>query len=109
MQTDGVVLDLGRDHSLSFTTWAPDRALVEQFAGLPDADPLGVLVAHAGKNGQPCFGGVYLVEGELTRRVFGSLPRWTIEQEAPLTLSPCLVCPECGDFGWVRNNRWQVR
>lgn len=31
---------------------------------------------------------------------------WVLESEHPLTLSPSLVCPECGEHGFVRDGRW---
>ena len=26
--------------------------------------------------------------------------------EEPLTITPSLVCPECGDHGWIRDGAW---
>lgn len=31
---------------------------------------------------------------------------WTLESEAPLTLSPSLLCPKCGHHGFIRNGAW---
>lgn len=31
---------------------------------------------------------------------------WTVETEDPLTLSPSILCPECGHHGFIRAGRW---
>jgi len=37
----------------------------------------------------------------------GSDPKdWTLIQRTPLTVSPSLLCRECGHHGWIRDGRW---
>jgi hypothetical protein len=31
---------------------------------------------------------------------------WSVEGEAPLTLSPSLLCRACGHHGFIRNGQW---
>lgn len=33
-------------------------------------------------------------------------PRWTLEQEDPLTISPSVLCRTCGLHGFIRQGRW---
>jgi hypothetical protein len=31
---------------------------------------------------------------------------WTVERDDPLTISPSVLDPACGDHGWIRDGRW---
>jgi hypothetical protein len=31
---------------------------------------------------------------------------WTVLSDDPLTLTPSLLCPACGDHGWVSRGAW---
>lgn len=42
-----------------------------------------------------CVGGI----------VFGG-DGWTLENEAPLTVSPSLLCRSCGSHGFIRSGKW---
>lgn len=97
-------LDLGHDHTLRYTSWAPDRALNPQHADLPDVERVGAIVSHRRPDGSLCEGGI-LFDSEVTRRLFDGRPRWTVESWEPLTLSPSLLC-HCGDHGFIREGRW---
>jgi hypothetical protein len=33
--------------------------------------------------------------------------RWVVQSEAPLSLSPSVVCILCGDHGWVKEGKWE--
>jgi hypothetical protein len=102
-------LDLGRGHTLRWTSWAPDRDLNPQYAGLPDIERYGAIVEHArSDNGQRCVGGVTFDTEEVraVRAISGATgATWTVESWDPLTLSPSLLC-SCGDHGFVRSGAW---
>lgn len=34
-------------------------------------------------------------------------PTWEVINEEPLTLSPSLMCQNCGHHGFIRNGRWE--
>ena len=33
-------------------------------------------------------------------------PVWRVEQWDPLTISPSVLCRDCGLHGWIRDGRW---
>lgn len=37
---------------------------------------------------------------------FGPPQGWTLEKLEPLTLSPSLLCRQCGHHGFIRDGRW---
>lgn len=110
-------LDLGHDHSLRFTCWAPDRSIqanAERYAGVPDVDRWGAIVRHrVGPNGPGMPAdqstgwceGVITFDGPVQQQVHPGAPMWTVESWEPLTLSPSLLC-HCGDHGFIREGRW---
>jgi hypothetical protein len=100
-------LDLGDGHTLTFTSWHPDRELNPQYADLPDIEKCGAIVGHPradGKEGR-CWSGIYF-DSEAVRRVFGDKQIWQVNSWEPLTLSPSLLCRECGDHGFIREGKW---
>jgi hypothetical protein len=97
-------LDLGHDHMLRYTTWAPDRELNPQYADLPDVKWIGAIIAHRKADGELCEGAIFF-DSETARRVFPDKSRWTVESWEPLTLSPSLLC-SCGDHGFIREGKW---
>lgn len=110
-------LDLGHDHYLSITSWAPDRTIpanAERYAGIPDVERWGAIVRHrvpAGEQsisdpgGEWCEGGITF-DGPTQRQLAPNHPRWTVKSWDPLTLDGSLQCA-CGDHGWVRGGRWE--
>ena len=109
-----VDLDLGEGHLLTFSSWSPDRELNPQYAGIPDIPKCGAIIAHPradGKyprsDGSPriCRSGIFFDVGQV-RQVFGDKPIWHVESWEPLTLSPSVLCRECGDHGFVRSGKW---
>jgi len=32
--------------------------------------------------------------------------RWTVEQQEPLTVTPSILCGECGVHGFIREGQW---
>jgi hypothetical protein len=97
-------VDLGDDHYLVFTSWAPDRDLNPQYDGIPDCPRIGAIVRHYRPDGALCEGSIYF-DLEPWNQLFAGVPRWKVESWEPLTLSPSLLCA-CGDHGYVRNGRW---
>lgn len=122
-------LDLGDDHFLNWTQWAPDDLPANRaWLGIPEGQPLpvvekwGAMVRHYRPDGTLCEGGIQF-DGEWQRRVHainteharreGKPPpayvAWTVESWEPLTVSPSLLCraPGCSDHGFIRQGRWQ--
>ncbi len=96
--------DLGYDHLLRFTSWAPDRKLNPQYDGLPDVERIGVIVSHLRADGTVCEGSL-LFDSDVARRVFPDQERWTVVSFDPLTLDPSIKC-SCGDRGHIRDGCW---
>lgn len=55
---------------------------------------------HPGPAGMPCAGWI-----PFTGRGAHSVT-WELESEAPLTLSPSLLC-SCGEHGYIRSDTWE--
>lgn len=54
--------------------------------------------------GQCSGSGRMLYAGQV--RPADGAPYWTVVSDEPLTLTPSLLCPACGDHGWVKDGRW---
>lgn len=100
-------LNLGSDHFLWFTSWAPDRELNPQYAHLPDTAKAGAIVQHLTPAGEICASGI-MFQSEVAAEVFKEKSCWKVEQWEPLTLSPSLLCKACGDHGFIRQGKWVV-
>lgn len=99
-------VDIGHDHAIEYSGWAPDRALNPQYAGVPDVEKYGLIDYHnRADNGKPCSGYVTF-DGDVQRQVDPTSPKWTVESWEPLTLSPSLLCRACGDHGFIRGGKW---
>ena len=97
-------LDLGLGHTLRFIAFAPDRSIAhnaETFRDLPDDPRAGAIVTHPNSHGGTCESFIGLNSGINT-----AAATWTVECWDPLTLSPSLVCSNCGDHGFVRGGKW---
>ena len=97
-------LDLGDDHWLTFTAWAPDRELNPQYADLPDDSKIGGIIRHKKPDGTMCEGSIWF-DGPVPRRVFSKHPLWQVSNWEPLTCSPSFLC-HCGDHGFIREGKW---
>jgi len=103
-------LDLGHEHWLRFSAWAPDRAIrenAERYQNTPDIARAGATILHPSKGadgtlvGGDCIGSVLFdVPGSPLQG-----PKWAVESWEPLTLSPSVAC-SCGDHGFIRDGRW---
>ena len=96
-------IDIGRNHSIQFVSWAPDRQLNPQFAGIPDDARAGAKVYHPNlKNpAEECVSYIGLNPALNTDHA-----TWTVEGWEPLTISPSLLCTVCGDHGFIRQGKW---
>ena len=97
-------LDLGDGHWLTFTCWAPDRKLNPQYDNIPDVGKWGAIIRHTKPDGTSCMGCITF-DGPVQQRLAASNPRWIVESWAPLSISPSLLC-DCGDHGFIRNDKW---
>jgi hypothetical protein len=103
--SDRVDIDLGDHHTLTFTSWRPDRVLNPQYQDLPDIDRLGAIVRHTTPDGADCEGAI-MFDSAVARRVFPTSKVWNVEGWEPLTVSASLLCT-CGDHGWIKQGRWE--
>ena len=97
-------IDLGQEHLLSFTRWAPDRRLNPQYAHLPDVERYGAIIRHFRDLGNICTSAITF-DGPVQRELATEHSFWTVETWEPLTLTPSLLC-QCGDHGWIREGCW---
>lgn len=70
-----------------------------------DGTVVGLIERHRGPDGDKHGGAVMLVLG------YGPTQTWTVEAGTPgewegLTLSPSILCHQCGHHGWIRDGRW---
>lgn len=100
-------VDIGHNHSYELTCWSPDRDLNPQYKDVPDIDPLGAIVHHLDKRdpSKMCMSGVYF-DLPNVRAVIDSDYCWQVESLEPLSISPSLLCTDCGDHGFIKNGRW---
>lgn len=102
-------LDLGSEHRLQFYGWNPSGARGEQSAEWPAVERLGALISHPDARDPE-----HRCEGSLVFDVPGSEhhaapdDRWTVVSWEPLELAPSVLCPVCGDHGYVRAGRWEA-
>jgi len=98
-------VDLGHDHYLAYSQWAPDRELNPHRAHLPDVEKYGALIFHtSAETGQPCAGFVTFA-GDVQREVAPNAITWDVQSWEPLTIVPSVLC-SCGDHGFVSNGQW---
>jgi hypothetical protein len=100
-------LQLGPDRGLWFIGWYPDRELNPQYVHLPDVEKFTAVISHPRADGKGgiCWSGVNL-DGPVQREILKGEHIWKVESWEPLTLSPSLLCRECGDHGFVRKGKW---
>ena len=101
------IIDIGHDHTMEYTRWAPDRELNPQYANVPDVEKLGVLITHKKKDGSPCASHASF-DCEVSRTIFKDRAIWQVISWEPLTLSPSILClaEGCGDHGFIREGKW---
>lgn len=70
-----------------------------------DGGRVGLLERHSTPDGEECTGYVALdVPGVREWRPDG--PLWRVESWEPLTISPSVLCRQCGNHGFIRNGQW---
>ena len=106
------IQDLGDDHWFRWLSWAPDFGLNPQYAHLAhlvrtEGEKIGAIISHKNQQGEVCEG-VIVFDLDLTRYgPFKEDPKWVVESWKPLTLSPSLHCPKCGDHGYIKKGKWE--
>jgi len=98
-------LDLGDGHVLHWTCWAPDRELNPQYEGLPDVERFGAFITNPTADGGTCTSAITF-DTPQARQLVPERALWQVESWEPLTVSPSLLCPDCGDHGFIREGRW---
>lgn len=120
-------IDLGHGFYYSFTSWSPDRKLNPQYEGMPDIDPVGIIIWRLEPR-QPdqvidedapegfSWTGVaycYFDTPEIAA-VAGDSPRWTLHNLDPLHLEPSIQMYDFPDgvqtpsyHGHIRGGRWE--
>lgn len=94
-----------------FTAWKPDRELNPKYVDVPDIDPFGLILYHPRPdNGAECMSSLDFDTPERQQAMaagrWPARPIWQVESLDPLTLSPSIVCRECGIHGFIRGGRW---
>lgn len=106
-------INIGHDHTMYFVSWNPDRSIKsnrDRYKDIPDIKPCGVFVEHKKPDGTTC-GSCAMFNLPNIREVFGDRqPLWDVQDInlETLTISPSLLCMECGDHGFIRNGKWEV-
>lgn len=60
----------------------------------------GIIERHRNPTGEWCEGSLNF-EGTP-----GSGPTWQVVSLEPLTISPSVLCTQCGHHGWIKDGRW---
>lgn len=104
-------LDLGSDHFLRFTKWAPDDLPGNrQWLGIPEGplpvvEKYGAIVWHLTSDGKRCEGAITFRNEWSVKHTDGHA-LWDVESWEPLTVHPSLACQLCGDHGFIRDGKW---
>lgn len=106
-------IDLGHEHYATFYQWAPQDLpgnRKQYGVPLPRVERAGMVVYHPHKKrpGQTCAASMMFDLPELRKypTAFPDRAVWQVVSWEPLTLTPSLLCLECGDHGFVRGGRW---
>lgn len=97
--------ELGHGHIAEYTSWAPDRSVNPQYKDLPDVERYGLLIKHSTPEGNMCMSGL-VFESDVAEKISPDSAKWTVESWMPLTVSPSILCRQCGDHGWLKEGRW---
>lgn len=105
---DELDIELGHGHFLRYFSWAPDDLPGNREAfgfPLPHVPKAGCTIVHRKPDGTECRSAVHFDIPEMAA-VVKAAGLWQVESWDPLTLSPSLLCTECGDHGFIRAGRW---
>jgi hypothetical protein len=100
-------IDLGQEHYLKFSHWAPDDLPANKLLygdPLPKVEKWGAIIYHKDSNGNKCQSCITF-DGEYQRK-YHSGALWIVQSWEPLTVAPSLLCM-CGDHGHIRNGKWE--
>lgn len=96
VEETGDYVDIGHGVGIRFMAWRDhERAGITERHPTPD-----------GSDGGIHYGGV-LFDLPGIAEAFPNGALWQVESFDPLTLSPSLLCPQCGHHGWIRAGRWE--
>lgn len=103
-------LDLGHGIWLRFYAWTPEDLPANRArygTPLPRVARAGAIFVHPRADGTPgeCYGSVRFALPEMAA-LGDAAPTWQVQSWDPLTLSPSILCRECGAHGFVREGRW---
>lgn len=87
----GFPIDLGHGVSMAWAT--------------KDDERVGLLESHSGPDGEECSGYVTF-DLPKAREVEPEGPFWRVESWEPLTISPSVLCRQCGNHGFIRDGNW---
>ena len=93
MSDTNPVIDLGDSHTLQWSRYKDDAHA-------------GATVAHKKPDGSDCAGFISIAGGQWAKEFESGIATWTLESVDPVTLSPSLLCVNCGDHGFVRQGKW---
>lgn len=93
------LIDLGDGH------WA----LPVTCAAHPEEGTTGYIEGHKRPDdGTDCEGSVMLKGHGHGKRADGSnIPEWERVKDSPLTLTPSVLCTDCGAHGWIKDGKWK--
>jgi hypothetical protein len=100
-------LDLGDDHWASFTS-AGGEGMTRSSDGspVPYVERAGLIVWHRCTKSVSGWNAGAIVF-DLPERPAADGQGWTVQSWDPLTVSPSLLQPGCGDHGFIRGGKWQ--
>jgi hypothetical protein len=92
----------GDGHHLDFGNGVTARWLVHG----DDPTRVSLIETHTNNaTGKTCYGSV-MFDLPYVRRAFPGSHVWAVESWEPLTVSPSVLCRECGHHGFIREGRW---
>lgn len=99
---------LGHGHWMRYFRWAPDNLAANRKTygtPLPRVEKAGAIIRHRKANGRFCESAIHFDVPEM-RRGWPDGTFWQVQQWAPLTLTPSLLCRICGDHGFITDGKW---
>lgn len=104
-------IPIGSGCSISYYSWAPDDLPENRKrygTPLPNVPRAGLIFYHPRADGKPeqCIGSVQFDLLE-TKPLSLSGAKWQVQSWDPLTLTPSILCRECGAHGYITNGQWR--
>lgn len=98
----GQTIEIGPGHRLElFAKYNPE---VDEADGRMGEPAIGAVHWHpdARDHSKECGGTIWFAGADAPQ----ARAKWNIESEEPLTLSPSLLCRNCGSHGFIREGKW---